>query len=166
MAVNHDNVLAIPHLSSAHLVVVPAMTWALILPMVKRYGPWVAVVLVLVGLYTLGRSHGAAKWKVRHGDMVERYNVCVDTAEHAADEVVRLRAAIDSQNDAIARMEQDHSDHDAAVRAAHDRVMRQQATAYERAMRRANTETEELRLRVRSMSVAEACHESWLELAQ
>jgi hypothetical protein len=44
--------------------------------------------------------------------------------------------------------------------------MRQQATAYERAMRRANTETEELRLRVRSMSVAEACHESWLELAQ
>ena len=136
------------------------------LALLKKFGPWIAVVLLLFGIYAFGHSRGAAKWKGNHAVAVEERNAARETATHNAEEVVRLEAAIDAQNAAIMEMERVQSEQMAQVRTAHDNARRRQATSYQRAVEAARASVADLQRDLELMTVAETCHAAWVEVAQ
>jgi len=46
------------------------MTWAVILPMLKRAAPYILVAIAVFGVYQLGRSHGKAKWYPKYQEQL------------------------------------------------------------------------------------------------
>jgi hypothetical protein len=113
----------------------------------------------------VGRSHGAARWHSKYDDAVFERDAAIDTAKYNADEVVKLGDAIDRHNEAIAKMERDHRDQLNGVLESHRVALARQATSYQRAIEERDRSAAELRERVRLLSVAETCHEAWLEVA-
>lgn len=140
------------------------MAWMIL---AKKFGPWIAVALLLVGIYYAGGS----KWRVKHkaaivardAAIVHR-DAAVDRAALCAVGAEQVRAALTKQNNALRELGQLAAEREAAVRLEGEVALRRQADAYRRALRDATEATADLRLRIEEMSVAEACHESWLEV--
>lgn len=142
------------------------LTWKVIKPVLVKFGPWIAVALLLLGIYVAGRYHGAAKWEGKYATAVTERNTARETATHNADEVVKLTDAIDRQNAAIRQMEARQSEHLDAVNEAHAKALERQATSYQRAVDAARASASDLQCRVEVMTVAEACHAAWMEVAK
>jgi len=142
------------------------ISWVVILPLLKKFGPWIAVFLVVTGIYAFGYYRGSAKWEGKRNTAIEERNIAQATASHNAEEVVRLEEAITAQNADILKMQEDQSVADARVRAAHAAELQRQATSYQRAVDAARAESAGLQSRMALLTVAETCHEAWLELAQ
>lgn len=134
------------------------------LAMLKKFGPWIGVVLVLVGIWFHGKSVGSSKWHGRYNAEVVSHQTCQDELSRASEEMTVLKGAIEDQNGAIAAAAVEYESRVAATQAATDRALRNQASSYRRQLDAAAEATVELRERVRTIEVAEACHESWLEV--
>ena len=142
------------------------ISWVVILPLLKKFGPWIAVLLLLVGIYSFGYSRGSSNWEGKYDSAIAERDIANTTAVHNGEEVVRLRVAVTAQNDSILKMQEDQSVADARVRAAHAAELRRQATSYQRAVDAARAESAGLQSRMALLTVAETCHEAWLEMAQ
>ena len=142
------------------------ISWVVIMPLVKKFGPYLLVVLLLGGVWLHGRSRGAERWQGRYNAEVVSHELCRGEIVRADGEVQTLKDAIAEQN---ASIDAASLEYDARVRAtkdAADRVLRNQASSYQRQLREASEATSELRERVRTIEVAEACHEAWLEVTK
>ena len=142
------------------------ISWVVILPLLKKFGPWIAVALLLFGIYAFGYSRGSDRWEGKRNTAIEERNIAQATASHNAEEVVRLEEAITAQNADILKMQEDQSVADARVRAAHAAELQRQATSYQRAVESARAGTADLQRDLELLTVAEACHAAWLEMAQ
>lgn len=136
------------------------------LSMVKKFGPYIIVVLLLAGVWFHGRSSGSAKWHGKYNSEVVSHQTCQTELSRASDEVRGLKGSIDAQNAAITNAALEYEDRVAATREAADRALLNQASSYRRQLREAAEATSELRERVRTIEVAEACHEAWLEVTK
>lgn len=126
--------------------------------MLKKAAPWVAGVLIIFAIYFIGYNRGTTKW---HG----KYDSVVTTARQNAAEVVKLEAAIEKQSAAVAALEQEGIAELERVEEAHKAALAGQAASYRRAIEQRDRDAAALRERVRLMSVAETCHEAWVEVA-
>lgn len=142
------------------------MSWALILPYVKKLGPYIAVAAVIFGVWMHGRSTGAAKWKLKAHESAGKYEQAVEAGIHAEREIIKLREQIRRQNEAYAALEREGYERTQAIKEAHRMAMDAQIRASSQAMEDARRETDDLRVMVREMSVLEACHAAWLEVAR
>ena len=142
------------------------MTWVVIWPLVKKFGPYLLVVLLLGGVWLHGRSSGTAKWQGKYNAEVVSHELCQDELSRADTEVRGLKDAITAQNTAIANAALEYDNRVKATQEAADRALRNQASSYQRQLQEAAEATLELRGRVRTIEVAEACHEAWKEVAK
>ena len=139
-------------------------------PIVKRYGPIVIIALVIVivfgSTYLVGRSHGKNIGAEKINDLKTSLKTCTETAKHNAAEVVKLEEAVKRQNAAYAALERDSREHLNRVNEVHERALQRQASAYQRAVEDARSQTDALRQRMNQLTVAETCHEAWVEVTQ
>ena len=133
---------------------------------IKKFGPYVAAVLILFGIWMHGRSVGAAKWHGKYFDVTQRLAVCQQETSRANSEVLVLKQTIESQNKSIEQQAQEYENRVKATQEAAERVLREQASSYRRRLQEAAEATSSLRERVRSIEQAEACHEAWVEVAK
>jgi hypothetical protein len=140
------------------------MTWAVILPLIKKSGPYILILVALFGLYRFGFSRGADKWESQYDHALEQRDMEHAAAVRAANELAVVKDALERQSNAIREMEEDHAAQLESVNRAHDAALRRQAEAHRRAELERYREAENLRERMRLMTVAEACHEAWLEV--
>ena len=137
------------------------ISWVVILPLLKKFGPWIAVLLLLVGIYAFGYSRGSARGEGKYHAAAAERDIANATATNNANEVTRLEAAIAAQNLAILKTQEDQSVADARVRAAHAAELQRQATSYQRAVESARAGTADLQRDLELLTVAEACHAAW-----
>lgn len=72
---------------------------------VKKFGPWVAIVLLLIGIYVFGHSRGAAKWKIKYDAAnIERKEAVSDRDQALAAVAVCNEATEKYKIDAEARV--------------------------------------------------------------
>jgi hypothetical protein len=142
------------------------MTWVVIWPLVKKFGPYLLVVLLLAGVWLHGRSNGAAKWQEKYNAEVVSHELCQQEITRTDAEVQRLKEAIAEQNASIDAAAIEYENRVKATQEAADRALRNQASSYRRQLQEAAEATSELRERVRTIEVAEACHEAWEEAAK
>ncbi len=137
------------------------MAWMILL---KKFGPYIAVVLIIFGVWMHGRSTGKNKWQGKYSTAAQEIKTLELEAVDCSAEVVILRAAIDAQNESIRIMGEQHDERVATAREVADRILANQATVYQRRLREAASETRGLRDKMRTIGVAESCHEAWLEV--
>lgn len=142
------------------------MTWAVVLPLIKKFGPYVAVLLLLLGIYMVGRDHGSDRWEGKYDGMVAERDAALSLADHNYQQWIQADEARERMAGAVRQLEQDSVNAEARVTAAHRaelaRVEREHARAVAEAQRRADALAE----RVRELSVAETCHEAMLEIVR
>jgi hypothetical protein len=139
------------------------MAWMILL---KKFGPYIAAVLLLVGIWMHGRSVGTAKWHGKYKDSVQEKLICGQEIVRGSSELIALKATIDKQNTAIEEQSAEYQDRVKATQEAAQRVLREQASSYQRLLQEASEASSSLRERVRTIEQAEACHEAWLEVTK
>ena len=79
-------------------------SWVVILPLLKKFGPWIAAVVGVVAVvgvpYIMGRSHGAEKWEGKFNTAVAERRDATDERDAAVRERDQARAAVDACNTA------------------------------------------------------------------
>jgi hypothetical protein len=137
-----------------------------IMLLLKRFGPYIAIALVIVGIWFHGRSTGAAKWKAKHAAVVSERDTAASVAEHNAAEVAKLTAAIERTAAAEAARQAYAEERVRVIEKAYRAAVARQARESAEAIEEARRETADLRVMLNEMSVAEACHAAWLEVVQ
>lgn len=137
---------------------IPLPAW-LTLTLLKKAAPWIAGALIVACIFLYGYSKGVSKWKGKY----ESANV---SAQQNADEVDKLKAAVEEQNLSIEQWEKDKADELERVEQAHRTALARQASSYRRAIEQRDRDAAELRERVKLLTVAETCHEAWVEVTQ
>ena len=140
------------------------ISWTVVMPLVKKFGPYLLVVLLLAGVWLHGRSNGTSKWQGKYNAEVVSHDLCQQEITRTDAEVQRLKDAIAEQNASIAAASAEYENRVKATQEAADRALRNQASSYRRQLQEAAEATSELRERVRTIEVAEACHEAWKEV--
>jgi len=139
------------------------MAWMIIF---KKFGPYLAAVLLLTVIWIHGRSVGKAKWQGKYLKAVQEVTVCGEEISRTNAEVLMLKGAIDSQNTIIEQQALEYENRVKATQEAAQRILAQQATSYQRKLQEASEATSGLRERVRTIEQGEACHEAWLEVVK
>lgn len=127
--------------------------------LIKPFAPWMAIALALLGIYAYGYHNGVSKWH-------DKYDAAVVASEHNAAEADKLKTALEDQNRAIDTLK---AEGDAAlerVETAHSLALARQSASYQRAIDKRDRDAAALRERVKLMTVAETCHEAWVEMAK
>ena len=129
-------------------------------PLIKKFGPYLGIIVLIVGIWLHGKSVGSAKYKAE----VTSHNVTKTELSRCSDEVEALTGAIDSQNEAIALAASEYDNRVKATQEAAQRVLAEQASSYRRQLQNASEAASSLRERVRTIEQGEACHQAWLEV--
>ena len=136
------------------------------LSLLKKFGPYILIVLLLAGVWLHGRSTGTAKCHDKYNSEVISHQLCQEELLRASVEVQGLKDAITAQNEALAAAGLEYESRVRVTQEAADRLLLNQASSYRRQLQAASEATSELRERVRTIEVAEACHEAWLEVTK
>ena len=137
------------------------MAWMILL---RKFGPYLAVALLLTVVWIHGRSTGKAKWQGTYLEATQETTACREEISRASSEVMVLKTAIEQQNAHIEQQALEYQNRVKATQEAAQRILAQQATSYQRKLQDASEAASSLRERVRTIEQAEACHEAWLEL--
>lgn len=141
------------------------MTWYAAWQLAKKFGPYLLVVLLLFGVWMHGKSKGKEKWSEKYQKSQHEVKQLEREKVEADSEIFMLRATLDQQNESIKQMGVEHDNRVKEAQEAHQRILRDQATSYQRQLLEAAEGTKELRERVRLLPVAETCHEAWAEVS-
>jgi hypothetical protein len=139
---------------------------SVILPMLRKAAPYLLIVAALGAVWFHGRHSGVESERGKTLAAIVERDEARTAAENNYRQWEQSEAARARQSEAIRDMEQATADADARVRAAHraevERLAREHARVLADAQRRADALAE----RVRDLSVAETCHEAWLEVVR
>lgn len=132
--------------------------------------PWIikggAIVLLLSVVFYGGCHTGknmSQKKIQRLESKITRYVDIIDTFQENVD---TLERAIDDQNEAIAKLGEEHNAKVVSMQASHEAAIRRLNTANNAAIRGAREEAAALRARMAQLSVGESCIEAMKAIAQ
>ena len=137
------------------------MAWMILL---KKFGPYLGIVLLVFGVWMHGKSVGVKKWRGKYNESERVVKVLTLNLNQCSAENALFRDVIDANNEAVRIMGEEHDERVRRARLVAERILNDQATVYQRKLREAAAETRSLRESMRTMGVAESCHEAFLEV--
>jgi len=126
-----------------------------------KVGAFLAFIAILVGAgcqwqKSIDRDK-VEKWKGRYQQSLEAIAVWEKN-------VAGLRQAVKDQNEANDRLAEESRIREASLQATHQEALARLTRSNNETIRNARDETAALRERLAGLSVAEACHEAWVEV--
>lgn len=107
-----------------------------------------------------------AKKEVKIERMTANYRAALEDLAVSEKNYDELNKAKTEQNEAIEKMNADFEAEKKRIIKANEEALASSASSYQRNMEAARRQTEELRRRMVSLSVAESCHEAMVEITQ
>ena len=142
------------------------MIWLSVLAFLKKFGPYIAIALLLVGIYVGGVRHGSEKWKEKYNSAVAQRDRALETADHNYQQWVQSDEARERMAAAVRELESETADAEARVRAAHKAEIARLERENARNVADAQGRADALQERIRELSVGDSCHEAMLEIVK
>ena len=125
-----------------------------------------AVFMFLSAVFIWGCRVQKQMDKAKINKLIDRNKQYVEIIDTFQDNVDTLDTAIKEQNAAIDELGEETERRVMSLRSAHESANERLRANYDAAISRSKDETAELRERMADLSVAEACHEAWVEVSK